>query len=664
MRTEKKIGKRNIWKDILTILVIVVSFATMASATNGEYKFPDNAPFQNAMKQAIADGTISTNDIEGSPEYRTEILEKNETHIKLKSTTRIIFKNPRGAGYVDNKWPKFEIEKDGKIINYDKQIKESILVDIKNIKDDVERSNKLREYSNYNFENASRIYELIEIVEVTYPRESNVSTILPLGNNYYDILMGFTKDANWQYSKEENLYDPIFGFHLAWAKVSTDIDAALGLRLPTTIGLYAPDVMIRGKSYNLNTNIDGKDWDANKYSSVNVPPENGNEFVARYQVSLTAQGWVRVIGNIGPYYLNKGADYGKSFETPFGPYEQFPIPDLLELSPDQSGLKIYQWPLWAGVGLKIDPDIGSDKITANWYTYGDAIGNGMVKYNMPYTDYYFGPVNAGNYDTTTDYATVILSDYRYYFTICRLSLAANLQGGLVNVNLGIQTPYVDIITYDCGGTTGRYYLGVHKGTTANNVDKYILVKSPITVISPNGGEKWVKGTVNTIKWNYFNSGSNVRIELKNGTSIKSINSSTPNDGSYNWYIPMTQTIGTDYKIKITSTSNPTYYDWSNNNFIISNPYMIVKYPNGGEVWQRGTTKTITWKSYGNTGPNVKIQLLKSGTPNLINSSTPNDGSYSWKIPSEQTVGSDYKIRITSTNNPKYNDTSNNNFRIY
>ncbi len=88
-------------------------------------------------------------------------------------------------------------------------------------------------------------------------------------------------------------------------------------------------------------------------------------------------------------------------------------------------------------------------------------------------------------------------------------------------------------------------------------------------------------------------------------------------------------------------------------------------PNGGENWAKGTTKSITWTKYGQSGANVKIELYKAGVLNsVISTITPNDGVYSWYIPSFQPIGTDYKIKITSTSDTKYNDWSNNNFRIY
>jgi hypothetical protein len=90
----------------------------------------------------------------------------------------------------------------------------------------------------------------------------------------------------------------------------------------------------------------------------------------------------------------------------------------------------------------------------------------------------------------------------------------------------------------------------------------------------------------------------------------------------------------------------------------------VKYPNGKETWVRGNAYTIKWSSNGNPGTNVKIQLLKNGmVVGVVTSSTPDDGSYNWTVSSRRTPGIDYKIRVTSTSNSVYKDTSNKNFTI-
>ena len=209
----------------------------------------------------------------------------------------------------------------------------------------------------------------------------------------------------------------------------------------------------------------------------------------------------------------------------------------------------------------------------------------------------------------------------------------------------------------------------HIGTTSSSTlvtEIKTLITPTITVISPNGGQSWVRGTTHAIKWTSTGSpGAYVKIELlKSGIVNKIIASSTANDGSYSWTISSTQTLGTDYKIRITSTSKPSITDSSNSNFAIVRGTLTVTSPNGGESWKRGTVHTITWSKSGSTGSYVKIELLKSGVVNrVITSSTANDGSYSWTILSTQTLGTDYKIRITSTSYSSISDSSNSNFYV-
>ena len=95
-----------------------------------------------------------------------------------------------------------------------------------------------------------------------------------------------------------------------------------------------------------------------------------------------------------------------------------------------------------------------------------------------------------------------------------------------------------------------------------------LAKASITVTVPNGGEKWKRGTTQTIKWKKVGStGSSVKIELLNGTVATLIKSGAPNSGSFKWTIKPTQAVGTTYKIRI--TSNSAIKDTSNANFSIT-----------------------------------------------------------------------------------------------
>jgi hypothetical protein len=97
----------------------------------------------------------------------------------------------------------------------------------------------------------------------------------------------------------------------------------------------------------------------------------------------------------------------------------------------------------------------------------------------------------------------------------------------------------------------------------------------ITVMSPNGGETWQRGTNQTITWRFTGSpGSTVKIVLlKAGTEVGTIKDSTSigssGTGSYTWPMASTGTTGTDFKVNVQSISLPTIKDTSNNSFTIT-----------------------------------------------------------------------------------------------
>jgi hypothetical protein len=196
----------------------------------------------------------------------------------------------------------------------------------------------------------------------------------------------------------------------------------------------------------------------------------------------------------------------------------------------------------------------------------------------------------------------------------------------------------------------------------------------VSVVSPNGAETWSAGSTQKIRWSRIgNPGSYVKIELlKGGVVNRTISSfASTSNGSYNWNIPSNQAPGGDYAIRITSRSNSTYTDTSDNKFTIVGPLppaITVVSPNGGDTLLAGSTQKVQWSYTGNIGGFVKVELLKGGVVNRTITSfasigSGGNGSYNWAIPANQTLASDYKIRVTSRWNGAWRDTSDSDFRI-
>jgi len=189
----------------------------------------------------------------------------------------------------------------------------------------------------------------------------------------------------------------------------------------------------------------------------------------------------------------------------------------------------------------------------------------------------------------------------------------------------------------------------------------------IKVKSPNGGEVWQVGNTYNINWIASNDvAPDKRITLwKGGQYYQTITNSTTNNGSYSWTIPSSIEEGADYKVRITSNADSSIYDYSDLNFAITlTPPITITSPNGGEIWQKGSTYQIIWTSSRIVDSTVKIELYKGGAyHSTIISNKPNDGSYIWTIPNSLPLGNDYKIKIKSITNDLIYDYSDNYFNI-
>ncbi len=166
-------------------------------------------------------------------------------------------------------------------------------------------------------------------------------------------------------------------------------------------------------------------------------------------------------------------------------------------------------------------------------------------------------------------------------------------------------------------------------------------------------------------WNMFETYFNGTCPQLPG--ISSIDTRVLNNGQ--WEL-VTDTYGSllDYSNCANYREDMTpFYNWSVSSPVVTKSPEInainITYPDGGEILRSGRTYTITWSVTGNTGPYVKIELLKgSNVDTLLTRKTNNNGTYQWKIPYWK-VGTTYKIRITSNANSTYRDTSQKTFTI-
>jgi hypothetical protein len=117
-----------------------------------------------------------------------------------------------------------------------------------------------------------------------------------------------------------------------------------------------------------------------------------------------------------------------------------------------------------------------------------------------------------------------------------------------------------------------FYLEVHAKNQGQSGSYRTKIQfQPKEVVYPTtSGITWKRGNNYTIRWKGFPVSTIVKIELYKGSSLnRTIASSMPNSGSRSWLVPRDQMTGSDFRIKITSKSDSSQYDFSDGYFTIN-----------------------------------------------------------------------------------------------
>ena len=249
--------------------------------------------------------------------------------------------------------------------------------------------------------------------------------------------------------------------------------------------------------------------------------------------------------------------------------------------------------------------------------------------------------------------------------------------------LGIMFGYAIVVSWDDQGQTGPYYPVHCPEPVAVNV-----TQTPDVWYDPDSG---VSGgnlilDIDIFAWNEQPSIVKIESSVLDGIAEFDFDTyaSPGGDHYWTWHVEAPAT---------TLTSNENHYFWviaEDNAFDYKNglpdipspddvmaaffrndcqvlgilPIITVLVPNGGEEWQVGSDKEVTWTSENITGT-VFIEYSKDNFVadlHSIATGETNDGSFMWNnIPDD--VSNTVLVRVSSTDNPSLNDTSDDYFSI-
>lgn len=196
-------------------------------------------------------------------------------------------------------------------------------------------------------------------------------------------------------------------------------------------------------------------------------------------------------------------------------------------------------------------------------------------------------------------------------------------------------------------------------TDVSNAD-FTIAQPGVTILSPNGGEVWPVGSVQTVSWNAQGVYQPLVLQINRSypsaawTTLTSTNSPT-----YDWTVSGPSTTA---RFRIYVATNPSLGDTSDANFSIVNPAITVSYPNGGEIFTPGSLQVIRWIT-SNLSGSVRVELnptYPSGAWDTLAEAVSTD-SLEWTV--NETGSSTARIRVTSGSISTISDMSNANFTI-
>lgn len=197
-------------------------------------------------------------------------------------------------------------------------------------------------------------------------------------------------------------------------------------------------------------------------------------------------------------------------------------------------------------------------------------------------------------------------------------------------------------------------------------DDYFKVMAGFILLSPNGGEKWIVGSKQKIRWKTLGDVDHVKLEYFAGVDStgferwRSIAEKTDNDQEYEWTVP--NEVTQEIRIRIQDVEDPDALVSSQELFEIK-PDVVVTRPNGKEIFYVGKPGEIKWASIGSLG-DVKIEYSRDNFEsdiNLIAEKVADRGSYFW-MPTDDVTES-AKIRVTSLSDKEVLDLSDQPFKI-
>jgi beta-lactamase class A len=181
---------------------------------------------------------------------------------------------------------------------------------------------------------------------------------------------------------------------------------------------------------------------------------------------------------------------------------------------------------------------------------------------------------------------------------------------------------------------------------------YFALRGVIRALEPHLGENHPHGDKPRLRWSTYGVTGRLTLELLKGSSkVLTISTNAIDDGEWHsWEVPNSLKPDDDYRIRITSNTDPSVVGYSPN-FTVGGKIAVSR-PNLGDAIAIGDKPRIRWQSSAIEG-NLRIRLRRGEATlvQTISDNALNDGEWhSWQVPESLKDGGGYRIEVSDRDN--------------
>ncbi len=164
-----------------------------------------------------------------------------------------------------------------------------------------------------------------------------------------------------------------------------------------------------------------------------------------------------------------------------------------------------------------------------------------------------------------------------------------------------------------------------------------------SVLVPNGGEVWTKGSSHFVRWVTNSSADNYNLFYFDEDNTPHFIANVAFDDKFLWTLPFNLSAGHGKRLRVTSLSGstPVSLDWSDKPFLIASDFS----PNGGESLKKGLSYDLNWSLVEGADNYNLFYFDADGTPHFI-ANVGTQTSYQWAVPEEALLGPGKSFRVT------------------